>query len=293
MHNATMTTALTLSCEHFRCEIAPALGGAIAGLWLGEIAVLRSSLARALTTARQAGSYPLVPFSNRVGHASLKWAGTSHPLVQTVGDEPHAIHGVGWQRPWAVLEATPQFALLSYEHKPDEAWPFAFDSSQAFRLTADTLELSLSITNQSAVAAPVGLGWHPYFVKRARSHLSFEASGRWEMGADKLPTHRVDCLGLDADCATLDIDHCHEGWSGVALLRDELLRTRISANLRHLVVFTNSSRDFVAIEPVSHVNNAINLMAQTGLSAEALGVRVLGPGESMSAEMSIQVEPNK
>lgn len=285
-----MTSALQLSCDTLRCDIAPALGGAIAGLWLGDTPVLRSTPAQALTSVRLSGSYPLVPFSNRVGHATLQWNGTSHPLVKNFAPEPHAIHGVGWQRPWTVLEATPQFALLSYEHQPDETWPFAFDSSQAFRVSADTLELSLSITNQSAVAAPVGLGWHPYFVKRAHSHISFEASGRWEMSAEKLPTHRVPAPGLDADCAALDVDHCFEGWPGVVHLRDELLHTRLSANLSHLVVFTHASRDFVAIEPVSHVNNALNLLAAGVASADALGVRVLQPGESMSADMSIQVE---
>lgn len=285
-----MTSAIKLSCDTLRCEIAPDLGGAIAGLWLDDIPVLRSTPAKALTTARQAGSYPLVPFSNRVGHATLKWAGTSHPLVQTSGDEPHAIHGVGWQRPWAVLEAHDHFALLSYEHQPDAAWPFAFDTSQAFRLTASELELTLSITNQSAEAAPVGLGWHPRFVKRARSRISFAASGRWEMSADKLPTQRVAAHGLDTDCAFLDVDHCFDGWPGVMHLRDELLHTRITSSLNRLVVFTNDTRDFVAIEPVSHVNNAINLMTTTSASADELGVRVLQPGESMSAEMSIHVE---
>lgn len=285
-----MTSAIELSCDTFRCEIAPGLGGSIAGLWLNGIPVLRSTPARALTTARQAGSYPLVPFSNRVGHATLKWAGTSHPLVQTSGDEPHSIHGVGWQRPWTVLEADASFALLSYEHKPDEAWPFAFDTSQAFRLSANELALTLSITNQSAVAAPVGLGWHPCFVKRARSHMSFEATGRWEMSADKLPTHRIASNGLDVDCALLDVDHCFDGWSGVAHLRDEHLHTRITSSLNRLVVFSNDTRDFVAIEPVSHVNNAINLTTASSTSAVELGVRVLQPGESMSAEMSIHAE---
>lgn len=285
-----MTSAIKLSCDTLRCEIAPGLGGAIAGLWLDDIPVLRSTPAKALTTARQAGSYPLVPFSNRVGHATLIWAGTSHPLVQATGDAPHVIHGVGWQRPWAVLDADPQFALLSYEHKPDAAWPFAFDTSQAFKLSANKLELTLGITNQSAVPAPVGLGWHPYFIKRERSRISFEATGRWEMSAGKLPTHRVPAHGLDADCAFLDVDHCFDGWPGVVHLRDELLYTRITSSLNRLVVFTNDTRDFVAIEPVSHVNNAFNLMTLSGASADELGVRVLQPGESMSAEMSIHVE---
>ena len=285
-----MTTPLVLAVDKFRCEITPGLGACIAGLWFDGIAVLRSPGAGGLISARHSGSYPLVPFSNRVGQATLKWNGTSHPLVQNNGDEAHAIHGVGWQRAWEVLEATERFALLSYEHKPDASWPFAFDTSQAFRLTGHELELTLSITNQSASATPVGLGWHPYFVKRPGSHIAFEATGRWEMDALKLPTHRISTHGLDADCALLDVDHCYDGWSGVVHLRDEALDIRVSSSLSRLVVFTSDTSDFVAIEPVSHVNNAINLMAHKVASAEALGVHVLEPGESMSSEMTIHVE---
>ena len=285
-----MTTSLHLSNGPLRCDIRPDLGGCLAGLWWGDVPVLRSTAGPALTSARLAGSYPLVPFSNRLAQAKLVWAGTSHPLVQNNAAEPHAIHGVGWQRPWQVLDESDQFALLSYQHKADAAWPFAFDTSQAFRLSESGLEITLSMTNQSSTPAPAGLGWHPYFVKRAGSHLRFAASGRWDMGADKLPTQRLPSAGLDADCATLDVDHCFEGWQGEALLVDDQLRTRIAANLKRLVVFTNATRDFVAIEPVSHVNNAANLMASGAWSADELGLRVLQPGESMSAVMSIRVE---
>ncbi|HSV54547.1 MAG TPA: aldose 1-epimerase [Burkholderiaceae bacterium] len=288
-----MTSTLQLASGQMRCVIVPELGACISGLWLGDTPVLRSLGREALTSARQAGCYALVPFSNRVAHATLKWQGTSHPLVQTSATEPHAIHGVGWQRPWGVLEQEAHFAMLAYEHKADASWPFAFDSSQTFRLSGNALELTLSITNQSATAAPVGLGWHPYFVKRGNSHIAFDATGRWEMGTDKLPTHRVQTTGLDADCALLEVDHCFDGWNGTVHLRDEALLTRIDANLGRLVVFTNETRDFVAIEPVSHVNNAINLMETTGAQADDLGVRVLQAGESMSAQMTITVESVK
>jgi len=253
------------------------------------VPVLRSAPAAQLASARQSGSYPLVPFSNRIAQAALVWQGTQHPLVRNNGPEPHAIHGVGWQRHWELLESDDTFALLSYEHKPDASWPFAFDSSQTFRLRGATLELTLSITNQSREPAPAGLGWHPYFVKRSSSHVAFEATGRWEMGDDKLPTQRKATTGLDTDCAFLDVDHCFDGWSGVVQLNDELLRTRITSTLRRLVVFTNDTRDFVAIEPVSHVNNAVNLVAD-GADAAALGLVILQPGESMSAQMAIEVE---
>jgi aldose 1-epimerase len=56
------------------------------------------------------------------------------------------------------------------------------------------------------------------------------------------------------------------------------------------VVYTHPTRDYVAIEPVSHVNNAVNLMATGRFTADELGLRVLQPGESMSEVMSIRVE---
>lgn len=285
-----MTGPIVLASGSLRCEIKPELGGCIAGLWHGDIPVLRSTPASELVSVRLAGSYPLVPFSNRVGHATLKWQGTSHPLVQNNGPEPHAIHGLGWQRPWQVLDQDGQLLMLACEHRADTSWPFAFDASQTFRLNGNTLEMTLSMTNQAPTPAPAGLGWHPYFVKRSRSHITFEAVGRWEMSDEKLPTHRQPSRGLDTDCTPLDVDHCFDGWRGEVLLQDELLRTHIASSLDRLVVFTNSTRDFVAIEPVSHVNNAINLMQAGAGRAEDLGVRVLAPGESMSVQMSIQVE---
>ena len=286
-----MTEPITLSSTSLRCDIKPDLGGCVAGLWLGDLPVLRSTPASELMSVRLAGSYPLVPFSNRVGHATLKWQGTSHPLVQNNGPEPHAIHGLGWQRPWHVLEQDGQLLMLAFEHSADAAWPFAFDASQTFRLNGNTLELTLSMTNQSAAPAPAGLGWHPYFVKRSRSRITFEAGGRWEMNEEKLPTHRQPAQGLDVDCAALEVDHCFDGWNGVVHLPDEKIHTCISSNLHRLVVFTNPQRDFVAIEPVSHVNNAVNLLQAGAGRADELGIQVLAPGESMSAHMSIQVEP--
>ena len=272
------------------CELEPRLGGCIAGLWLEGVPVLRSTPAGQLVSARQAGSYPLVPFSNRVAQTTLQWQGTRHPLVRNDAPEPHAIHGIGWQRPWLVLESDERFALLSYEHRADATWPFAFDSSQTLRLGAGVLEMTLSLTNQSPQPAPAGLGWQPFFPKRRGSRISFGATGRWETAADSLSMQRRSAHGLDADCAFLDADHCYDGWSGVVHLRDELLHTRVSSNLSRLVVFTNATSDSVAIEPVSHVGNALSLV-EAGADPAALGLAILQPGESISAQMTIEVAP--
>jgi aldose 1-epimerase len=263
-----------LRAGRLRCELSPELGGCVAGLWLDDTPVLRSTPAAQLSSARLAGSYPLVPFSNRIGHASLVWQGTQHPLVRSEGDEPHAIHGVGWQRPWAVLENSADSAMLSYEHRPDASWPFAFDCSHTLRLAPSGLEMTLALTNQSGQAAPAGLGWHPWFAKRPGGRIDFDtAAGR----------------GLAAETAGLEVDRCYEGWNGLVRLRDARMEIAVRSGLTRLVVFTTPAEDAIAIGPVSHASNAVQLYEQ-GAPAEGLGLRILQPGETMIAQMAIEVE---
>jgi len=288
-----LSNTITLASNKLSCVIRPDLGGSIQSLMYcglaGDVPVLRVP-PEVTHTVRDMGSFPLVPFSNRVARAQLQWNGTDHPLVKMGTLEPHAMHGVAWQRPWQVLESNETFAMLSYEHKADAAWPFAFDVSQVFKLDDRTLTMTLSITNQASSAAPVGLGWHPYFAKRAKANLNFAATGRWEMDEDKLPTALQATAGVASPCADLDVDNCFEGWTGAADLTDELLHIRIESNLPRLIAFTNPSKDFVAIEPVSHANNAINLGGKNAAELERLGVRVLASGDTFSAHMSIHVE---
>lgn len=276
---------IVISSDDLRLHVRPELGGCIEGLWWKELPVLRSSTAGSLQNVRLSACYPLIPFSNRVAQAKLVWNGTSHPLVKNFAGEEHSIHGIGWQRSWEVLEQSDDFCMLSLEHAADRTWPFAFDASQTFRLHGDALEMTMSITNQSPQAAPVGLGWHPYFVKRAASRIAFEASGMWQMSHEKLPTDLQDSQGLNQDCANLAVDNCFEGWSGATDLRDEAMQIRIDSDMRRLVVFTNAEKDFVAIEPVSHANNAMN-MGNPKESA-ARGVVTLEPGQSWQVSMQI------
>ncbi|NJM43304.1 MAG: aldose 1-epimerase [Brachymonas sp.] len=269
-------------------HLRPDLGGCIEGLWFKGQPVLRSTELGQLHSVRQSASYPLIPFSNRLAQAKLHWQGTSHPLVQNFPGEAHSIHGIGWLREWNVLEAEDDFCMLSLEHDGKGAWPFAFDASQTFRLHGNALEMTMSITNQSRSAAPVGLGWHPYFSKRAGAHLSFASQTVWQMGSDNIPVGDAAHIGLVQTIDELTVDNCFSGWNGQASLVDAAMRCEIASDVQHLVVFTTPEKDFVAIEPVSHANNAMN--AGNSKESEARGVRILQSGQSWQISMSITVE---
>jgi aldose 1-epimerase len=284
-----MAATLSLRNEGLHCQIWPALGGSITGLWLDDLPVLRTTTLADMQSALDAASYPLVPYSNRIAQARLGWAGQTYELRKNFLPEPHAIHGCGWEQAWDVLDCDDQFAVLGLEHEADRAWPFDFSGRQTMRVHPDRLELQMQFTNLAVVAVPAGLGWHPYFTKRPGCRIAFDATGRWEMGRDQLPTHLAAHAGVHADGNTLRLDHCFDGWSGALEWRDSVLDVRVTSNLSRLVVYTTPERNCIAIEPVSHVNNALARIAELGESMQDLGVRVLQPGESTTAAMTIEV----
>jgi len=280
------STGIELRSGDLRLALRPDLGGAIAGLWLGETAVMRSSEPAELETARKGGSFPLVPYSNRLGYRRFRWLGKEYTTQPNFDGNPHSVHGVAWQRPWQVFRHDAEQVELGYVHQADDHWPFPFDVRQRFVLTPGALEVHMSFTNLATHTQPVGLGWHPYFPKRPHSRLHIELADRWESDASGLPTRRVPQPGIDGDVAHLGFDNCFEGWRGPARIRDDKLSMRLTSSLPYLVVYTPATQPYYCVEPVSHVSNAIH-MADPG----AHGMRTLDAGATLDAWMKLEVAP--
>ena len=64
-------------------------------------------------------------------------------LARNFPPEPHAIHGVGFEKPWQVESRAADSAQLRLTHRPDAGWPWAFDARQRITLTDDLLILEL------------------------------------------------------------------------------------------------------------------------------------------------------
>jgi aldose 1-epimerase len=269
-----------------RLAVRADLGGSIAGLWHGDAPLMRSTEPGALPSSRRSASYPLVPYSNRIGHRHFRWQGREHTTQANFDDNPHSVHGVGWLRPWRQVSSSPGELVLVYTHVPDGHWPFAFEARQHFTLTPQQLGVRLVFENTADVDQPVGLGWHPYFPKRAQSRLHIEVAERWESGADELPTRCVAQRAIDGAVADLDFDNCFGGWRGAAQIRDEAFSMRLTSSEHYLVVYTPREKEYFCVEPVSHVSNAIQMD-----DPAAHGLRTVPPGRSTEAWMQLEVSP--
>src|SRR5512144_3354357 len=130
-----MDDAIALVAGVARIGIAPRVGGAIASFAFDGQDVLRPTSAGA-SDVRAHACWPLVPYSNRIAHARLEHAGRVHALARNFNDHPHAIHGVGWQRPWTLAPRDAVRARLVLDHMPAGdgalAWPWPFRATQTF-----------------------------------------------------------------------------------------------------------------------------------------------------------------
>lgn len=278
-------------------DFHPEIGGALSRFAVGGIEVMRATPAAAIATpnVRQMACYPLIPYSNRIGQATLEFGQKTHQLRRNFGDEPHAIHGLGWQRRWQVDNQSNDALTLSLRHAADADWPFRFDAVQECRLLNRALQLRLRITSTDDAPMPVGLGFHPFFPIVPETTLQAEWRGRWEMGDDKLPTEwKKITPEIDFSAARLirdwKVDHCFTGWKQRATLSYPTHRTILTAtgDARNLVCFApNDGRNFIALEPVSNINNAFALAARGRTDT---GMRVLGRGDSLEISITISVE---
>ena len=280
----TATPSFELHAGALRLALRPDLGGCIAGLWHRGTPILRGVEPAALATSRASGSYPLVPYSNRLGYRHFRWKGHEYTTQPNFEDNPHSLHGVGWLRAWEIASSSTFEVVLRYRHTADAHWPFDFEASQYFTLAPDSLNVRMVFTNTAAVAQPAGLGWHPYFPKRERSRLHIELSDRWDSDATQLPVRKVAQPGIDSDVSHLDFDNCFEGWKGPARIRDEKFSLQLSSSLPYLVVFTPQDKDYYCVEPVSHVSNAIHMA-----DPAAHGLRTVQPGETTDAWMKLDI----
>jgi aldose 1-epimerase len=278
------SAAFELRAGALRMALRPDLGGVVAGLWHGTTPVLRSTEPALLTASRQAAMYPLVPYSNRLGYRRFRWRGHDYTTRANVDDSPHSLHGIGWQRPWRIVSSSVLEVVLEHSHEADADWPFAFVARQYFSLNADSFSVRMQLTNTAAIEQPAGLGWHPYFVKRARSRLHIELSHRWDTDPTLLPTRKVAQPGIDSDLSHLDFDNCFEGWRGPARIRDERFSLQLASSLPYLVVYTPPAHDYFCVEPVSHVSNAVHMA-----DPAAHGLVALAPGATLEAWMRLDV----
>ncbi|MDM0026919.1 aldose 1-epimerase [Variovorax saccharolyticus] len=293
-----------LAAGRLRLLLAPQVGGAIAALheqrggerldWLRPASA--QDVARGDPFAM--GSFPLLPWCNRIRDSRARFAGRDIAIAATHPARPsgkHALHGLGWLRPWQVAEAGPAHARLTLAFEADDQWPWAFEASQRFELDPAGLRCTLALTNRDTAPMPAGIGHHPYFAHRPGTRLRSATAAMWRSDAEVMPvalepTAEVARLREGVLLSELDLDNNFAGWQREARIEwPDVARTLVlaaEAPLDFFVLYCPRGGGHFCAEPVSQCTDAINLAGRHG--PEEIGGAVLAPGETLAGSWTLR-----
>ena len=201
---------------------------------------------------------------------------------------PNAIHGFVRTLPWKVREILPD--RVTFEMSLDaeiygrKGYPFSLAISVTYGLDHRGLSCSFAVQNAGQQAAPVGVGFHPYFTVGTalvdEADAKIPCAGYVEFNERLVPTGTIlDVTGSEWDyrryrrIGSRRFNHCY-----VELERDE--EGMATASLRHvengrtidivmdrsfsaIVVYTGDAivdapRRALAIEPMTCATDALN-----------------------------------
>ncbi len=292
---ATDPDLVTLAAGPLTLLLAPVIGGSVARFEYSveerTIPLLRGC-ATAPTHVLETGSFPLVPYVNRIRGGQFTFRGQTVRLAPNMTGDASPLHGQGWLNAWRVVAKSEREATLEYRHDAGE-WPWSYRAEQRFRLDESSLEVGLTCRNLSPDPMPCGLGQHPYFLCSPRTHIRTHVEHVWTIDEQVLPLEKIAASGdydlADRAVCGLGLDHGFGGWGGSATLRDPdwpFAVTMSSPDAAFFQLYSPKSGGLFVAEPVTHANAALN--APEAHWAE-LGMRILEPDEEMTLSMRLAI----
>jgi aldose 1-epimerase len=289
-------------------RIAPAAGGNLFSLKIGEdeLLVQPPKLAELATSA--AGTPVLFPTPNRVRDAVFEFEGKRFEFEPN--SEANFIHGLVRRRPWqsappaAGRDSASASAWIDWDaSQPDFArFPLAHRLTLTFTLSRRGLEIAYAVENRGPGRLPFGFGLHPWFrVPGAREAVFLKIPAAQRMEAEtRLPTGKLLAvaktpfdLRKPTALAGLDLDDVYFGLTPAVApafeWRDLGIQVVLGASRQftHVVVFTPPTRPTFCIENQTSSTDAHNLHAR-GLTREAHLI-VVEPNETARGSVAWKI----
>jgi aldose 1-epimerase len=249
----------------------------------------------------------LIPFPSRIKNATYRFGGKTHELAKNDKEGPNAIHGFLRAKDWQHEQVSPSSSRFRYKMRQDEfqGYPFALEVEVLYRLDRFGLTTEFSITNTGNSKAPVGAGFHPYFLPNApkidHSTAKIPANQYLEF-QNLLPTGKI--LSTDGtpfdfrkarrigetkfNMCFADLVRDSNGLAWAELANPETgysLKVWMDESFPYLVIYSgdaiggDDTRRSLAIEPITCATDAFN--------HDGWGMVQLDPGEKFGGRYGV------
>jgi galactose mutarotase-like enzyme len=244
----------------------------------------------------------LAPWPNRLDGGRYAFGGVEGQAALDEPERGNAIHGLVRWIPWSVGSRTEGAVTFTSVLHPQPAYPWRLELDVDYRLTGDGLVVVARASNSWIVAAPLGVGFHPYLsvgqpLDAAR--LTLPAWRRLATDERALPVGGQEVAGTEYDFRTArelgstQLDTC---FTGLVRGEDGRVRIRVEAGDRCVELWADEAFDYVqaytgdTLEPASRRRRAIAIEPMTcppNAFATGTGVIALAPGATWSGTWGI------
>ncbi len=231
----------------------------------------------------------LAPWGNRLDQQAFWANGKKYPFDMTAGNVHgmNPIHGLLSSSPhWRVTDVKADAksayvtSKLEFWKYPDlmRQWPFAHEYEMTYTLSGGVLQVAIAVTNLSAEAMPVAIGFHPFFripdVSRNDWVGRIPARQRVITDPRLIPTGQFKPMDLD-DPFLLENRTLDDGFTDLIREPDGRATFYIASSGKTVEVLfgpkwqaavvwePNDARGqpqpFICFEPMAGITNAINL----------------------------------
>jgi len=224
------------------------------------------------------GAFPMLPYANRLADARFDWYG-HQCVVHAEPGQSHGLHGLGHRQAWeAIGEGTDHVTLCLRHLADEEEWPWSFTAELSYRVAQSGLHIALAVRNDSAVPAPVILGWHPYVPRQWMANARSSGIGKalHDLGSEglKYPDARADSGSTRPVVMDLQVPHTLtlQDWSAPWILSvPGGGRWCLESDAANIVHHVPPSLGYVAIEPVTALPGSLRSSCAAAQIALASG----------------------
>lgn len=252
----------------------------------------------------------LIPFPGRVAGGRYSFDGQDFQLERNDKEGPNAIHGFVRTLPWKTHHADSHRAefdvRLDAELYGRRGYPFSLAIRVTYSLDSHGLSCAFAVQNMGGQAAPVGVGFHPYFTVGTSlvdaADAKIPGAGYLEFNERLAPTGTiVSVVGSDWDfrdyrrIGSRRFNHCYvqlerdaEGLATASLRlagSGRVIDIVMDRSFSAVVVYTGDAiadapRRALAIEPMTCATDAFN--------HPDWGLKRLLPGETFAGRYLVR-----
>lgn len=145
----------------------------------------------AAPTAPAHAGVVMFPWAGRIPEGLWRDGGTERSLPINDPTTPSAIHGLVADEPFHITSRTEDSVRLHYDLEPTAGYPFQLSLEVAYTLSADGVNITDTVTNNTAATAPFAIAHHPYFspagAQLSEVSVDLPAAGMMERTEKKIP----------------------------------------------------------------------------------------------------------